>query len=559
MSSCLFILDELLEPLISKNTKPVRNLPDIIKSFKESWTPTSPPIITVSNWHYVYVKRDALWFVAAIHYMDEKCMNLMMILFYLDQLYYLLKNYFKKELLTKLLIIDNALLVTELMDESIDFGIIQMTDPSIIRDYIRVKINNSIATGNNSNDDSDDSDTESASSKKNAKSLGSYMPSANNLTNLWKGYSTKDETLNENVNNDNFENNDDETYINSHIARTTTMAVSWRTKGIYYAKNEFFLDVVESVQYLMNFKDKVIRRNLIHGQIKCKSYLSGMPTLRIALNKILQDDKQFLGHAKFHQCVSLNSINIKDLEKDLEGPNDISNKNFVNKKEIEFIPPDGEFVLCQYELRRHVKDPPVINMTSFDIKPNFKKFRVQISLKIETHFKRQNSTSLMTIKIPLLQLFNDYKIDLSKQPRFKSDVGKVLFNISEDFLIWEIDALKGGHGENEKGMVAEFFLFNQEEYDRLQEEAKISMNPPPLRNGPKLEELYEEMHENEDAEDTALKMKTQYVFMQFEIPYSTCSGLKVEYLKIEEDLLKYQSFPWVRYKTLNDDEYAFIV
>ncbi|EDO16812.1 hypothetical protein Kpol_1056p13 [Vanderwaltozyma polyspora DSM 70294] len=541
MSSCLFILDESLEPLISKNVKSVRNLTGILEFFKLNYKENGPPVFTVLEWHYVFIKRDSLWFMTAIHETDDRITNLMALTFYLDQLYLLLKTYFNRSSLDRNIVLDNVLLIIELIDESMDFGIVQLTDPSIIKDYIRVKVNSPI-THLTSDDDSD--------TEEKHKGLSTYIPGKTDIVKLWKGQPAV--TANEGKSNeqDNYDDDDDENFINSYIAKTTIMPVSWRTKGIYYAKNEFFLDVIEKVQYLMDFSTGRIRKNLIHGEIKCKCYLSGMPTLKVALNKLIKNDEQFISNSKFHQCVSINSLK-REINNEEE-------ENTYHGKEIEFIPPDGEFVLCKYELKRHVRDVPVIKLSNIEIKPKLKKYKIQIHVTIETHFKKQNSTSVLTIKIPLRMVFSQYKIDLTKQPRFKSDFGEVLFNISDDFLIWEVGSMKGGNGESKNNMVAEFFIFNQEEYDRLQEEMKTSMNPPPLREGPKLEEIYEQTHDNRDEHDKN-GISQQLLTMKFEVPYSTCSGLKVEYLKIEENQVNYQSFPWVRYKTINDDEYAYLI
>jgi AP-1 complex subunit mu len=56
-----------------------------------------------------------------------------------------------------------------------------------------------------------------------------------------------------------------------------TNAVSWRSEGIRYRKNEVFLDVVESVNLLVSSSPLRIRQ-------KMKCYLSGMPELRLGLN-----------------------------------------------------------------------------------------------------------------------------------------------------------------------------------------------------------------------------------------------------------------------------------
>jgi AP-1 complex subunit mu len=87
-----------------------------------------------------------------------------------------------------------------------------------------------------------------------------------------------------------------------------TNAVSWRTEGIRYKKNEVFLDVVESLNLLVclcffffffcsrlaasrvkgtyvqaNANGTVIRSEIV-GAIKMRVFLSGMPELRLGLN-----------------------------------------------------------------------------------------------------------------------------------------------------------------------------------------------------------------------------------------------------------------------------------
>ncbi|GAV54501.1 hypothetical protein ZYGR_0AM00390 [Zygosaccharomyces rouxii] len=546
MSSCLYILDENLEPLISKNIKSIPNLTALIEVFQEVYSFNAPPILFNRNWYFIHIKRDSLIFLSAIHVTDESA-NAMTIAVYMDQFYLLLKKYLGVAQLDRNLVLDNVLLVLELFEESSEFAVPQMTEPSVMKDYIRIKVNKSEASIGNSDhdddeDDTTDSDSETAQLNLERETQEKKKPKLPKSKSLYDFFQKTSKTAFGKKDKDDAEEKDSEEepdlYINSYLVKTTTMPVSWRAKGIHYGKNEFFLDVVEKVQYLADFKEKVVRKNLIHGKIYCKSYLSGMPKLKIALNKLIQRDVQFMSHSKFHQCVALETL---------------------NEKELEFIPPDGEFVLCEYELKRHVNDTPILKITSFEIKPQLKKFKLRILLTVETHFKTRNSTSILNVKIPLARLFAEYNIDLSKPTRFKSASGKVLFNLSDDFLLWEIGQMRGGHGETQSSMVAEFALFNREEFEREQEERKHSMNPPPLREGPKLEELYAQTHGQKDPEALVRSIESQLMGMDFEIPYTTCSGLKVEYLKIEEEHLQYQSFPWVRYKTISDEEYAYLI
>lgn len=528
MSSCIFIVDENLEPLVSKNIKAVPNLQGILRLFKSAYKRESPPVISAENFHFVYVKRDSLVFLAAIYAYDAGA-NIMSVSTFLDQFHFLLRKYLGVQSLDRNMVLDNVLLIMELIDETVDFGIVQVTDASIMKDYIRVKVNlpdERIIEGLPDDDDEEEED----------KTRRAEVSAKSNLYSFLQQTKLKTFSGKSSIRGNSAQTSDDqnEEVYNSYIARTTIMPVSWRAKGIHYGKNEFFLDVVEQVQYVMDFKANIIKKNLIHGKICCKSYLSGMPKLTIALNKLSERDDQFLSHTKFHECVSLEAL---------------------SEKSIQFIPPDGDFVLCQYELKRHVRDQPLLKLVSFNVKPKLQKFKIQISLSIETHFKTRNATSKLSLKVPLSRLFQEYQIDLSKPARFKSDSGKVLFNLSDDFLLWEIDSMKGGHGETQLSMTAEFSLFNKKQYDEQQEALRHSMNPPPLREGPKLEELYDQVHET----SVGSNLSSRLLSMNFEIPYYACSGLQVEYLKIVEDQLEYQSFPWVRYKTISDEEYGYFI
>ncbi|KAL8796590.1 MAG: hypothetical protein Q9182_007335, partial [Xanthomendoza sp. 2 TL-2023] len=122
-----------------------------------------------------------------------------------------------------------------------------------------------------------------------------------------------------------------------------TNAVSWRSEGIRYRKNEVFLDVIESLNLLVSSTGNVLRSEIL-GAVKLKCYLSGMPELRLGLNdKVMFETtgRATRGKAvemedvKFHQCVRLS--------------------RFENDRTISFIPPDGEFELMSYRLNTQVK------------------------------------------------------------------------------------------------------------------------------------------------------------------------------------------------------------
>lgn len=61
---------------------------------------------------------------------------------------------------------------------------------------------------------------------------------------------------------------------------TLTNTVSWRSEGIVHKKNEIFLDVVEKLNLLVSANGTVLRSEIV-GALKMKSYLSGMPELKL--------------------------------------------------------------------------------------------------------------------------------------------------------------------------------------------------------------------------------------------------------------------------------------
>ena len=59
--------------------------------------------------------------------------------------------------------------------------------------------------------------------------------------------------------------------------------VSWRPEGIIHKKNEIFLDVIERLNILVSASGNVLRSEIL-GRVHMRSYLSGMPELKLGLN-----------------------------------------------------------------------------------------------------------------------------------------------------------------------------------------------------------------------------------------------------------------------------------
>jgi len=350
--------------------------------------------------------------------------NAALILTFLYQLAKVFKDYFGT--LEEESIRDNFVIIYELLDETMDHGLPQSLDSTILRSFI--------TTGAN----------------RMAEDARSKPPVA--LTN----------------------------------------AVSWRAEGIKHKKNEIFLDVVEKLNLLVAANGTVLHSEIL-GAVKMKSFLSGMPELKLGLNdKVMFEAtgraNQARGKAvelediKFHQCVRL--------------------ARFENDRTISFIPPDGEFDLMTYRLHTHVK--PLIWVEAV-VEPH-KGSRIEYMVKTRSQFKSRSVANNVEIIIPVPQ-----DVD---SPSFKSSVGTVTYLPDKDAIVWKI---KQYHGGREFLMRAHFGLPSISAVD----EKSANSWKAPIR-------------------------------VQFEIPYFTVSGIQVRYLKIIEKS-GYQALPWVRYITANGD------
>lgn len=199
-----------------------------------------------------------------------------------------------------------------------------------------------------------------------------------------------------------------------------TNAVSWRSEGIRYRKNEVFLDVIESLNLLVNSNGNVLRSEIL-GAIKMKCYLSGMPELRLGLNdKVMFEStgRTSRGKAvemedvKFHQCVRLS--------------------RFENDRTISFIPPDGEFELMSYRLNTQVK--PLIWIEC--MVESHSGSRIEYMLKAKAQFKRRSTANNVEITVPVP--------DDADTPRFRTNVGSVHYAPEKSAIVWKIKQFAGG-------------------------------------------------------------------------------------------------------------------
>ncbi|CAO1945684.1 hypothetical protein SETIT_5G286700v2 [Setaria italica] len=249
-----------------------------------------------------------------------------------------------------------------------------------------------------------------------------------------------------------------------------TNAVSWRSEGIRYKKNEVFLDVVESVNILVNSNGQIVRSDVV-GALKMRTYLSGMPECKLGLNDRVLLEAQGratkgkaidLDDIKFHQCVRL--------------------ARFENDRTISFIPPDGSFDLMTYRLSTQVK--PLIWVEAQIEKHS--RSRIELMVKARSQFKERSTATNVEIEVPVP---SD-----ATNPNIRTSMGSAAYAPERDAMVWKVKSFPGG---KEYMCRAEFSL-------------------PSIT-----------------AEEGAPEKKAP-IRVKFEIPYFTVSGIQVRYLKIIE-------------------------
>ncbi|KAL4075691.1 clathrin adaptor mu subunit [Scleroderma citrinum] len=102
-----------------------------------------------------------------------------------------------------------------------------------------------------------------------------------------------------------------------------TSPIPWRKVGLRYAHNEILFDVTEEMHSIVARNGTTLASN-VFGKIESNSRLSGMPDLLTTFT-----NPNVITDCAFHPCVRL--------------------QRWKRDKTLSFIPPDGKFVLAEYQ------------------------------------------------------------------------------------------------------------------------------------------------------------------------------------------------------------------
>jgi AP-4 complex subunit mu-1 len=186
-------------------------------------------------------------------------------------------------------------------------------------------------------------------------------------------------------------------------------------------KNEIFVDVFEKVSVLFNSSGYVINSS-IEGCIQMKSYLTGNPQLRLALNEDIVVGR---ANARFGSVV-LDDVNFHE---------SVNTSEFEDYKILSINPPDGEFAVMNYRVTGDYQVPFRI----FPFIEELTNYKVEMSVKIRACFPQAHYGANVVVRVNLPKHTNSVTFELPKGLRDQ----KSEFLQSEKVAEWTIKKLAG--------------------------------------------------------------------------------------------------------------------
>lgn len=253
------------------------------------WHGDAPPIFNLDGVSYIFVKKNGLYFVATTG-MNVSPSAVVELLSKMAKVFKDFSGVLNEESIRK-----NFVLVYELLDEMVDFGLPQTTNTEHLKSCIH---NEAVVVEQ--------------------PKPGLNLPQ-------WNPRTVPSNAV--------------------HRPVGPTQNESSRSKK----KNEIFVDILERITVLMSANGFVVN-SAIDGSIQMKSYLMGNPELKLALNEDITIKNQNIGggvhggygavvldDCNFHECVDL--------------------EDFADQRTLSFYPPDGEFAVMNYRITGDFRVP----------------------------------------------------------------------------------------------------------------------------------------------------------------------------------------------------------
>ncbi|KAI3706739.1 hypothetical protein L6452_24676 [Arctium lappa] len=407
-----------------------------VKFWKEDGETEAPPVFNVDGVNYFHVKVVGLLFVAT----TRANVSPSLVLELLQRIARVTKDYLG--ILNEDSIRKNFVLMYELLDEVIDFGYVQTTSTEVLKSSV---FNEPIMID------------------------ATHMPPLGPAALFMQGSKRMPGTA------------------------VTKSVVANEPGG--RKREEIFVDIIEKISVTFSSSGYILTSE-IDGTIQMKSYLSGNPEIRLALNEDLNIGRGgrsiydyggssgsgavILDDCNFHESVHLDSFDVD--------------------RTLTLVPPDGEFPVMNYRMTQEFKPPFRIN-TLIEEAGSLK---AEVILKIRAEFPQNINANTVVVQMPLPPYTSRVSFELEP-----GAVGQVTdFKETNKKLEWGLKKIVGGSDHTLRAKLT----FSHESHGNITKEA-----------GP--------------------------VSMTFTIPMYNCSRLQVKYLQIAKKSKTYNPYRWVRYVT----------
>ncbi|GMY28365.1 AP-4 complex subunit mu-like [Fagus crenata] len=401
-----------------------------VKFWKEDGEGDAPPVFNVDGVNYFHVKVAGLLFVAT----TRVNVSPSLVLELLQRIARVIKDYLG--VLNEDSFRKNFVLVYELLDEVIDFGYVKTTSTEVLKSYV---FNEPIVID------------------------AARLPSLGPAAIFMKGAKRMPGTaVTKSV------------VANEHGGRK---------------REEIFVDIIEKISLTFSSSGYILTSE-IDGTIQMKSYLSGNPEIRLALNDDLSIGRDYGGSSgsgsvvlddcNFHESVHLDSFDID--------------------RTLTLVPPDGEFPVMNYRMTQEFRPPFRINALIEEAGP----LKAEVILKVRAEFSSSINANTILVEMPLPTYTTRVTFELEP-----GAVGNTTdFKEANKRLEWGLKKIVGGSEHTLRAKLT----FSQESHGNIVKES-----------GP--------------------------VSMTFTIPMYTASRLQVKYLQIAKKSKTDNLYRWVRYVT----------
>ncbi|KAK9088042.1 hypothetical protein Syun_030436 [Stephania yunnanensis] len=304
-----------------------------VKFWKEDEEEEAPPVFNVDGVNYFHVKVAGLLFVATTRVNSSPSLVLEL----LQRIARVIKDYLgvlNEDSLRK-----NFVLVYELLDEVIDFGYAQTTSTELLKSYV---FNEPIVVD--------------AARLPPLGPAGMFMQGTKRMP-----------------------------------ATAVTKSVVANEPG-GRRREEIFVDIIEKISVTFSSSGYILTSE-IDGTIQMKSYLSGNPEIRLALNEELNIGRGgrsiydysssagagavILDDCNFHESVHLDSFDVD--------------------RTLSLVPPDGEFPVMNYRMTQEFKPPFIITAVIEEAGA----FKAEVILKVRADFSSNITANTVAIQMPL--------------------------------------------------------------------------------------------------------------------------------------------------------------